>query len=83
MCRDSPVRSRMATTSQAARKPKTDITKIQGMSRSKILNSGRFATSKTLKYRATARKLADFLFDNNGLALEQEKLYRQSASEIY
>jgi len=83
ICRDSPVRSRMATTSQAARKPKTEITKIQGMSRSKILNSGRFATSKTLKYWATDRKLADFLFDNNDLALEQENLHHQSASETY
>jgi hypothetical protein len=49
ICRERPVRSRIATTSQAARKPKTEITKIQGMSRSKILNSGRFATPKTLK----------------------------------
>jgi len=70
ICRDRPVRSRIATTSQAATKPKAEITKIQGMSRSKILNSGRFDTPKTLKYWATARKLADFLFYDNDRPLE-------------
>ncbi len=73
-CRESPVRSRTATTSQAARKPRKEITKIQGMSRSKILNSGRFAIPKTLKSSATARKLAEFPFYDNDPPFSRENL---------
>jgi hypothetical protein len=67
--RDRPVRSKTAVISHAARKPKTETTKIQGINRSKNLNSGRFAHPKTLKLCVTARKLAEFLFSHNGAAL--------------
>jgi hypothetical protein len=41
-----PVLSRIAITSQAAKKPKKETAKIQGINRSRNLNSGRFAASK-------------------------------------
>jgi hypothetical protein len=49
ICLDSPVLSRIAMTSQAARKPKRETTKIQGRYRSKNLNSGRLVAPITLK----------------------------------
>jgi hypothetical protein len=71
--RESPVRSRIAMTSQAAKKPKKEITKIHGRYRSKNLNSGRFAAGKPLIYSTTTRKLSEFRFcDNEG---QQENLH--------
>ena len=69
MCRVRPVRSRIVTTSQAAKKPNVETTKIQGINRSKNLNSGRFAAPKTSKYCATVRKLPEFLTWDNGADL--------------
>ena len=74
MWRDKPVRSRMATTTHAARKPITEMTNIQGIKRSKILNSGRSASGKMLKYWATAAKLAEFLCRDNDLPRKRENL---------
>jgi hypothetical protein len=67
MWRDKPVRSRIATITHAARKPITEMTNIQGTKRSKILNSGRSAWAKILKYWATAAKLAEFGCCDNDL----------------
>ena len=67
MCRDRPVRSKIATTTQATRKPAVQTTKIQGMNRSKNLNSGRFAKPKALKLWVTAGKLTEFSFCDNGV----------------
>jgi hypothetical protein len=72
--RDRPVRSRIATTTHAARKPITETTKIQGIKRSKILNSGRFAPPKVCRYWATAAKLAEFVCCDNDLSPESEDL---------
>jgi hypothetical protein len=43
-----------------------ETTKIQGINRSKNLNSGRFAAPKTSKYCPTVRKLPEFLTWDNG-----------------
>jgi hypothetical protein len=75
--RDRPVRSRIATTTHAARKPITETTKIQGIKRSKILNSGRFAPPKVCRYWATAAKLAEFVCCDNDLPRERENLERR------
>jgi hypothetical protein len=72
--RDRPVRSRIATTTHAARKPMTEMTNIQGMRRSKILNSGRFAPPKTCRYWATAAKLAEFVCGDNDLPRKRKIL---------
>ena len=57
--RERPVRSMIAITNHAARKPATPITKIQGKSRSIHLNSGRFSAPKTIKKQHTNPRLAE------------------------
>ena len=67
--RDKPVLLQDRDHQPCRQKAKKEITKIQGMNRSKNLNSGRFAAAKKLKLWATARKLTEFLFCDNGLDL--------------
>src|SRR5271166_2120803 len=64
--RARPVRSIIAITNQAARKPDVPTTKIQGKSRSINLNSGRFIASKTIIKQTTSWMVAEFLCCLNG-----------------
>src|SRR5271165_571635 len=65
-CRERPVRSMIAITTQEARKPNRPTTKIQGKSKSTSLISGRFIASKTIAKWTTNRTLADFPSCLNG-----------------
>jgi hypothetical protein len=56
----------IAITNQAARKPNMPTTKIQGKSRSKNLNSGRFIVPKAIAKRTTDERLAEFPERLNG-----------------
>jgi len=79
ICRDRPVRSKIAVISHAAKKPKTATTKIHGISRPKKLSSGRFAHPKTLISWVTARKLTEFLFYDNGAVLSGVDVARRAS----